>query len=692
LSRPRKYDSKAEGYAAQNSARRKDRADHRVQFIAVDGEGTGSGADHRYVLLGVGDRQIENPAGLGLNDIFTFLYDEYLANPDAAFAGFFLGYDFTQWLKLLPEGRARMLLTEWGIQKRVRTVSPRLGPFPVRWDGWEFDILGMKRFKLRREGSKGWMYICDAGSFYQASLMSVIDPGKWDEPVVSGEEYEILLEGKSKRDSAILDDDMRRYNRLENDILARLMSRLNEGFTAAGIRLGKDQWFGPGQAAQKWLSATALPTAAELSDVPGMPREEGRLSYYGGWFEIFAHGHIPGTAYEYDINSAYPHIAASLPCLLHGKWKNGVGIPGRLGSATLRIVYAHVRGSDRHLGAMLHRTPEGSIRRPSATGGYYWQSELDAARRCGAVSHVDYIRWWEYEPCDCPPPLRGLVTLYKWRLMVGKNTPEGKSCKLIYNSVYGKLAQSVGDPKYGNAIYASLITSGCRTMILDAIASHPSGTDALLMVATDGVYFTEPHPYLPISENIGDWDATEKENLTLFKPGVYWDDRARASIESGRSPAFKARGIDARVFSLHIRYIDDHFSRWGDDYPDERDPDRCREGWFPRVVIHSGFSMTTCQQALQWHKWARAGTLGHEPNEGCQGCDGAHLIQDADPILKRHSGWKANGVYWSRPYPDGGETFESTPYDKMFGQPDPEEYGITDDGTVLDHWKGAYYG
>ena len=63
------------------------------------------------------------------------------------------------------------------------------------------------------------------------------------------------------------------------------------------------------------------------------------------------------------------------------------------------------------------------------------------------------------------------------------------------------------------------------------------------------------------------------------------------------------------------------------------------------------------------------------------------LVQDADPVEKRHSGYYQDDVYWSRPYKDGGPEFESTPYSENFGSPDPEEYGITDDGTVKDSWR-----
>lgn len=713
MSRPRIHENDGERRAAQNARRKVERKTRETEFVAVDGEGV-SGAfvcdpsgdiwrEHKYVLLGVADSQISDINGLGTETIFEFLYEQFLERPNAAFTGFYLGYDFTQWFKNLPEDRARFLLTEPAKSLRKRTRSGgNYTPFPVKYEGWEFDILGMKRFKLRPEGTRSWMYICDAGSFFQASLMSVIDPSKWADPVVTEEEYATLMEGKDKRSNAQLDADMRRYNVLENLVLARLMARLDQGFKEAGIRLKRNQWFGPGQAAQEWLGMqSGVPTSILLSERYGRDDRKstysniaighstsgelsildvGRLTYYGGWFEIFAHGHVPGYSYEYDINSAYPAIIGSLPCLAHGEWGSGRGRPPGNSSGRYRIVHGILHGSNSRIGSGLHREPDGRICRPNETQGYYWQRELDAAIRAKLIDEIEYLEWWEYEPCNCPYPLRSIVGLYDKRLRVGKNTPAGKGYRLIYNSMYGKFAQSIGKPKYGNSIYASLITSGCREMILDAIATHPKGAMAVVMVATDGVYFTTSHPGLALSNKIGEWEETKHSNLTLFKPGVYWDDRARDSIRDGGSPVFKARGISAASFAKSIAEIDEQFSRWEGTYPSERDPAADREGWYPQIVFRSGFSMVTCQQALQWGKWSMAGRVGE-----------AVLMQDADPVAKRHSGEydEEHDIYWSAPYRQR-TPFESTPYDKTFGQSveDPEEYGITPDGTVLDAWKG----
>ena len=109
------------GNEARNRARRiNDRG-----FIGVDGEGIGDGSAHKYVLLGVGSNQIEDRNGLGLEDIFSFLWRQYLSNPDSVFAGFYLGYDFDQWFKMLPRERAWRLLTNKGSATRQEKCIPK---------------------------------------------------------------------------------------------------------------------------------------------------------------------------------------------------------------------------------------------------------------------------------------------------------------------------------------------------------------------------------------------------------------------------------------------------------------------------------------------------------------------------------------------------------------------------------------
>lgn len=716
----------------------KDRPPRDIEFVGVDGEGMMVDGVHKYVLFGVGSQQIENPTGLTWKDCFEFLYRDFeergKKGRDTAYVGFFLGYDFTQIFKTLPEDRARILLTKEGRKLREfkevkhgtlqRGKAFGMAPHPVEHDGWQFDILGMKRLRIRPKtcscdfatckckDKAPWMFICDVGSFFQTSFLKVIDPKGWAEgtEIVTPDEWNLILEGKGKRSTAILDDEMRLYNRLENEILARVMGTLRTGFMGIGVNLSPSKWFGPGQAAQTWLKNEGVPSREEIgAAVPMRMFEAARASYFGGWFEIMMHGIIPGVTHEYDINSAYPSIIASLPCLLHGTYSHGEGLPPDL-PGSLTLVYANVESpnlreswkrKDQHIGAMLHRE-EGAICRPMMTEGWFWWEELKAAQKAKLIKRLDnrgkqqVQKWIQYVPCDCPPPMRNIAGLYEKRIEVGKTSPLGKAAKLVYNSGYGKFAQSEGlNPIFGNPIYASLITSGCRTQILEAISSHPYGKADVAMVATDAVYFLHPHPGLQVSEALGEWDYKARTNLTLFKPGVYWDDATRKRIANGENPNFKARGFKADDFITALGRIDGEFRAWNLlDTATLKDLNtRSIVGYraattlkmWPAVKFTPQFVMTTALQALMWNKWELAGRVQDASNA-------KPVEQNSDPYSKRNGlnreNYHGRIIYRSMPHDFKSEP--SQPYDKRFGMDDPwsDEYkatlGETQEGRIMD--------
>lgn len=774
-------DRKCQRRATRNSSRASDRVTARLTFVGVDGEGVDrpDGA-HEYVMLSVGaDTLWRDGRQLELGVILSFLWERYCENPDAAFVGFYLGYDFVQWFKQLPEDKAHLLFTNAGIAAR-KTTNPKSrqkAPQPVVWEGWELDILAGRRVKLRPhvhkyspwtgacrnrtcgavgeygddrqivdvygfddigeepvlvawEGTaaqfwkqfkppkpvEGWMYVCDTGPFWQCSFLKAIEPSGWPEPVCSNAEYETIVAGKADRGitaeygETSFFEDMQRYNVLENAVLSRITQRLNEGFMndAITIRLPKADWYGPGRAAQVWMDMlhsrvaqrdavaanrilrSGEPGTQDRSNEMGilnadvymsMPAwfvDAARASYYGGWFEQFMHGHI-GDVWEYDINSAYPFIIASLPCLHNdgvdhnGRYTQGngnIGIP----KEGYTLLYGVVRGSDPYIGVAPHRTKRGSILRPHVTKGWYWQHELEAAQRAGLVDAVDVEEWVHYQPCTCSAPFNpadiGIERMYALRLEVGKNSPEGKAFKLVYNSAYGKTAQSIGQPKYSNPVYASLITAGCRTLILDAIATHPERSKAVSMVATDGIYFTSPHPSLEISSNrLGLWDISAKTGFTQLMPGVYWDDNTRERIRDGGTPKLKSRGVNAKDLASQIESLDGLFARGmvaletgsGSD-------DGQRDGGFvwPEITFSVGFLLDSCKLALQRGKWHTAGRVTHGTSRSISSNPESKRIPlpFIDPTL---------GVIRTSPYREGPDDVESLPYPKYFGQPIADE-------------------
>lgn len=687
----------------RNSARVTKRAESIPEFIAVDGEGvTRANGIQDYVLLGVGDRQIENPDGLSFQEIMGFLYDCFEDHPKAAFVGFFLSYDFSHWIKHLPKGRAFSLLADEGIARRSRKLSgANRVPFPVLYDGWEFDMLGMRRFKLRpaccetpwacKCRKAPWLYVNDAGPFWQTSLLNAIDPKRWPEgPIVSDAEYATLREGKSRRAMAALDDDMRIYNRLENDVLARLMSRQAEGLVRMGIRLSKDQWHGPGQASAEWLKQQRV-VKRDATKANKRMLEACRRSYIAGWFELFVHGCVPGTSYEYDINSAYPYIMSSLPCLEHGEYSTGRGNPGEISG--LVLIEGTVKGSNPYIGAMLHRTPEATICRPQQTRGVFWLHELQSAKRAGIVDEWNVTRWHRYTPCACASPTANMAKLYSFRQAIGKDTAAGKAAKLIYNSAYGKFAQSVGAAPFGNWIYASLITSGCRSMILDAIATHPIGPRAVLMVATDGICFSSPHPTLPLSSNLGEWESATKDGLFLFKPGFYWD------ANSAGLATYKSRGIRASDFRDQIPRVEAQFAMITEHA--KRAAERVSKPTvWPFVVFSSSFSMQTPKLALRQGKWGEvarvsACTCAATSWEHTSECEAKRIKQSSDPVSKRiplvYVDDNGSGtILRTMPYEVAPGGMLSKPYSKQYGDEQLAAFeDVSPDGGLATEWTIA---
>ena len=756
-------------------------------FVGVDGEGMMINGVHTYITLDIGGDTLIDPNGIQFNTALHHLYKHN--KPGTAYVGYYLGYDFTQILKTLPVGRARILLTKEGIKAR-KMISPNRYPFPVEWNNWEFDILDKKRLRFRRKlcnhkVQKGvplckckqgeWMFICDAGPFFQTSFLNAINPKKWAEPIVTDEEYAIIKKGKERRATAVLDDEMLEYNRLENEILSRAMNVLNDAFKKMGIYLPSAKWYGPGACADYWLEHIAklkksYPSKNKpglLDNVPKWALEMARETYFGGWFCIQMHGKVPGVTWEYDINSAYPYIITNLPCLECGEWSKGIGEP-TIHDNEIGFVYATVKSNNWndscYIGTMLHRRKDMSILRPMTTKGRYIWSELQAAINAGLVDQVTYHSWIKYT-IKCPhKPLSKVGELYQQRLRVGKETPLGKALKLLYNSMYGKFAQSVSQPKFANPIYASLITSGCREMIINAIGSHPYGPAHVAMVATDGVYFVTPHTVIDVeiqahmnatgesSDNrLGKWGREEKSNLTLFKPGVYWDDKTRAKLKAQEDASFKSRGISAKDMGPFLDDIDRQFDAWGDSPPGNtaellvnseeiefnnecplchgtkiingKECLMCSEwiygirpskysrnddnvGW-PIIEITTNFVMVTAKQALQRNDWSLAGKVSE--------C--VPVIQNSDPESKRE-----NVVYVDY-LPDGrriyrtyeykypalkldrnirleewlidDEHIESLPYDKRFGMEDPfsdeykEQFGENADGLFMDqfYWE-----
>lgn len=723
------------------------------EFIGVDSEGVRRGArlvdgqlrgGHlNMVLVSAGDQSLwsaDDDTPLELNEVLTFLWDQFLAHRDAVFVGFSLGFDFAQWLKWLPRDKAWSLCTNAGRAERT-TEDEETGQSyeqPVRWGPWRLKMLGGKRLTIARwvrfdkpdkngkTGSCPEMYVNDVFGLFQMPFAKAID-----DIVMDPADRELIIYGKKNLRRVQSRDEGRtviggreiglgEYNVAENLALSRLMSELADGLAdpAIGITVPRDSWYGPGPITERWMKTTKTLLRHQLHDVFTSSTEwkfleACRDSYFGGWFEITGHGNV-GRIWNYDINSAYPFIMATLPCLAHAEIvhitdmhelarmeRHGREVPSA--PAPYTLVRAEMTGKDRHLGAHMHRTKEGNVLRPQETTGLIWWHELAAAVRAGLISTYRVTEAWTMTPkCSCDPPMADIARLYDRRQQIVADTkaenkrrraefgndvegfynPQEKGLKLIINSPYGKCAQSVGKPKYANPVYASLITAGCRTMILDAIATHPQKSAAVMMIATDGVYFTSEHPTLNTVQKrsdgakvLGEWDLSTYEGFTIWRPGIYWHDGARQAARKLLAARAASLPVDEKMIGEAIpkcrgvpRDEAVNLIEFGDRAFDGWTPDRTDDKGFiewPKFDMKIEFSMTSLTEAIarsvkDESKWAaQAGLVNYEREP---------VKLSADPVTKRRSPYKdKSGTWRSLPYTRPVLGILSKPYDKPIG-------------------------
>ena len=462
------------------------------------------------------------------------------------YVGFAFGYDATQILRDLPPDRiAKVFEDKGGKPGRSRYTwfedyaieyLPKNYLRVARLRRKRFKILGKWETHVTVEPDSSRTIWETFGFFQKSFLQSLRD---FD---IGRKHWTRIARNKEQRaDFVRVTKEIRRYNELECDLLAQLM----EAFRAMchGVGLRPKTWNGSGKLAafehQEHGTITADVLALLLPD--GM-MHMAASAYYGGRFEVTRTGEVSGPVWEYDIGSAYPAAMRELPCLLHGKWEPFTGSPPRKSLHVGYVSFSHPNHAP--LCTLPIRKKDGRLFWPRQGQGVYWSQELTAARRAGA--RIRYTAGWRYiRNCECHP-FDWIAQRYAQRNALGKNT-KGYPIKLSLNSLYGKLAQRIGNPRWGNLIWAGMITAITRAQLIDAANQCP---DAIVMFATDAV-FSRQRLNLPISDELGAWEEQEHARLHIVQPGLYW----------GASRP-KTRGVPASLFTDHIGKFEQHWRLW----------------------------------------------------------------------------------------------------------------------------------
>lgn len=500
------------------------------EFIAFDGEGTsdreeplsvggpGDGSDwwlwenpkedqprgifqgykpepQPYVLLAnsKGDRITAPPPGLTTVDCWEFILNSKVRYPNSIFVGFGFNYDINQMLRNIPDEHL------WHLHD---TNETRIGGYYLKW--YPGKSLYIKHGRTKRSA-----IIYDCFAFFQKSFLATCQ----DYLERDDEELRIIEEGKGLRGAFRydqLDDLIIPYNKLELSMTVRVMNRLREDFHAVGV--DPSQWHGPGAVANKVYAMHDVPISR---DIPEEVLSASQFAYAGGRFEQFRMGRCPGPIYECDIRSAYPAALATLPDLSDGVWEHVRGYePGTFG--VYRIEYNDRSiWRDRRPQPLFCRSKNGYISYPPKVQGWYWSPE--AALVPDSVQEGYVFRGTDARP------FAFVEAMYEQRrILKAEGNVTQRPLKLILNSLYGKLAQTVGAtkkaPRWHQLEYAGYVTSHCRAQIYNAIQQNP---DAIIAVETDGIFSTEKLD-LPYSDRLGDWELLTFDEITYIQSGLYY--------------------------------------------------------------------------------------------------------------------------------------------------------------------------
>lgn len=594
--RARKFRAEHLGYDKRKGSRHKDRPKGSAAdrpFCGCDGEGCGTddqGRQH-YMLFRMGDRELYTGKPLTTRECLRFITEH---NPTDILVGFSFGYDITMILRDLDNGR-RIKLLEDRPRDKGFTGYTYFHSYGIEYLPKNYiricrveestDADGKLHVKVVK-GTTRTIY--ETFGFFQKSFLRTL------KEFHIGQDYLEMIEANkdARAQFTHMTDGIREYCRMECVLLADLMDKFRAN--CAGANIVPRTWNGAGKLAAALHGREGTPTRAELASiVPKAVEKAGHAAYYGGRFEITRTGPV-GKIYEYDINSAYPAAMRDLPCLIHGKWHKIAGETARAAVENGEICVTEV--NFRHpetavLCGLPVRKRDMSLFWPRKGNGIYWSVEIRGAMKLGAT--CKFGKGWAYiKKCDCKP-FEWVEPLYEYRKKIGKKA-EGYPIKLAINSLYGKLAQRIGARRWGNFIWAGLITSRTRAMLLDAVAIDPK---AIAMLATDGVYSVRPLPGLKIGMALGEWECAEHDKLFIVQPGLYW---------GCAKP--KTRGIPAKFFETRTEEFEQAWRKYANDtHPVEmRDPPIVRVPMSMFIGIKLAQARGKPETAGQWVNVERA--------------------------------------------------------------------------------------
>ncbi len=503
-------------------------------FVAWDGEGWNRGVDtvelnsgkkvnatrQNYGLLMVWDRrtpapyELLEPDGIPTGKALRFITETAAKfGRDATHVGYGFSYD------------GNMILKDFNARE-IETL------------GTGAAVLFNRRFRVKYRPHKS-LYIKDISTghfvtlwdtlgFHQTSFIKAVEANLGaDDPRLSN-----IRKGKALRST--FDEKMlpfiRRYTTDELSALVDITEKLWRAFVHIGWKLRR--WDGAGAAAAALLQREGVKRLLNRN-LPDDITQAALCAFAGGRIEAPRYGYHVGKIDHGDIRSAYPYAMSTMINLARCKTRRVVG-PTEEPFSLQRVTWDFQRlGDDWPLLPFKFREQH-SIYFPRRGESWVWAPEVHAA-----LKHDDLRRRMKiHESIEFIPddgndrPFRWARHWYAERARLRNDTSAGRAhvaVKLGLNSCYGKMAQTVGAridkngelvlPPFHQIEYAGYITSFTRAQLFDALAPV---RDSVIMLATDGIYSTEPLKGLTWGEGLGQWEHITHDAMLSVQSGVYW--------------------------------------------------------------------------------------------------------------------------------------------------------------------------
>jgi hypothetical protein len=277
-----------------------------------------------------------------------------------------------------------------------------------------------------------------------------------------------------------------------------------------------NRWISSGYLTEKVLINNEI-DIPKFNTVPYKIQELAFRCYFGGRFEMLKRGFI-GTAYIYDINSAYPYALTRIPNLSKGKWikRKSIHPDSRLGFFKILADIPDLK----HIPPFPFRT-NNMIIFPS--GKFQTYCTLPELLACEDSSMYEILESYQFIPSIEEYPYKHFITeMYQKRLKLKQDgSPLQLPIKLILNSIYGKTGQRI-NRRIGNLfnpIIFSAITGHARAQLYSFVNRHNIERDVVAF-ATDSVCTTRK--VTSSSNELGRFNLDKSgDDVFFLQNGIY---------------------------------------------------------------------------------------------------------------------------------------------------------------------------